>query len=128
MLTCPSLPEAAFAVTFPTPEIFLRSLTIQTVLERAESPFSEHAWSILSGSYAELGGLNGTLGGIGGIATTLARAPPETWSYATEGTMDQGVLDTNMKKSEEDVEDWKLRKRYADDGSELAACEEVDQL
>jgi hypothetical protein len=74
MLTCPSLLEAAFAVTFPTLETFFCSLTIQNVLERADVPFSEHAWSILSGSYTEFEGLNGALGGIGGIGSCKSPA------------------------------------------------------
>jgi hypothetical protein len=42
--------------------------------------------------------------------------------------MNQGGLDSNMKKSKENVEDWKLLKRYANDGSALAACEEAVHL
>lgn len=100
-------------------------LMYPTLMEAAGAPLSEHALSILLGSYAEFGGLNGTLGGIGVIGTTAARAPPETWAHATEGTMNQGVLDTNMRKSKENIKDWKLLKRYADDGSELAAYKEA---
>jgi hypothetical protein len=125
MLTCPSLLEAAFAVKFPTLEIFLRSLTVKNVLEAADAPFSEHAWSILTGSYVEFGDLNGTLGGNGGMGATAAKVPPETWAYAMEGTMNQGVLNPNMKKTKDSIEDWNLLKRYADDGSELAAYEEA---
>jgi hypothetical protein len=80
MLTCPSLLEAAFAVKFPTLRIFLRSLTVQNVLEAADAPFSEHAWSILTGSYVEFGGLNGTLGGNAGTATTAGKASPDAWA------------------------------------------------
>jgi hypothetical protein len=112
-------------VKFPTLEIVLRSLTVQNVLDAADAPFFEHTWSILTGSYVEFGDLNGTLGGNGGIGATAAKASQEAWAYAMEGTMNQGVLDPNMKKSKENIEDWKLLRKYAVDGSELAAYEEA---
>lgn len=104
----------------------MRQVTLMNVLEPEDATYGEHTCSLMTGSYAMWGGLNGSTGGTGNILTNLRKLNSDApWVNAFESTILQNVFLANVARLEEQVGIDAFYEKYQEPGSEKADLKEA---
>ena len=100
---------------------FMHMFPLLNVMDSDDAPIFEHTLSILASSYVSLGGLNGTLGGCGGMQKIAQlNATDGSWKNAAESIIAQDIHMTNTASLLEEIEIARFMASYKP-GSELDA-------
>ena len=106
-----SLLEAVMAKPGAANPYLMNHVVITLVLCPSEAGAAKHALPILTSSYTVWGGLNGTLGGMGGMETWAKKAGDAAWKNAALQAIEQDVF----------VTPWKSRRSIWTDECSLSA-------
>jgi hypothetical protein len=120
-----SLLEATTYFLFPTRNIFLRSISVVNVTQAEDAAYFEHALSILSSSYVEFGGLNGTLGGDNRMRTSVLDIQKDTWQNGLEALANQEIYLENMEAIRERLELEQMYEKCLADGIDVEALKDA---
>lgn len=104
---------------FPNHQYLLRNMSIMNVTRLSDVRCAEHVVSIITNSYSENGGMNGTLGGPVALETRAKSISKQGWQNATRALVNQGVFDANNSLVKEQLENRSFFEKYEDEGSEL---------
>lgn len=119
-----SLLETVSHMLFTNRNVLMHHEAIVPVICPADARPAEHVLSILTGSYAMWGGLNGTLAGHMSMETILLKnMTNKTWANARAICVAQGVYIANAAALRSQQEQMEFYIRYREVGSELVDAE-----
>jgi hypothetical protein len=121
-----SLLEATTYFLFPTRQFFLRSVSVINVTQAEDATYFEHALSILSSSYVEFGGLNGTLSGGNSMRTSaLNSKKKDTWQNGLRALANQDIYLENIEGIRERLELEQTYEKCLADGIDVEALKDA---
>ncbi|KAF7947378.1 hypothetical protein EAE96_008466 [Botrytis aclada] len=123
----PYLFETVMMKKFPDHQYLLRNMSIMNVPRLSDVRCAEHVVSIITNSYSENGGLNGTLGGPAALETRAKSISKQAWRNATRALVNQGVFDANNSLAKEQLEGRSFFEKYKEEGSELRTLKEKSE-